>query len=118
MIKKVLNITRVKQDLLRLVASGEDEIVITRDYEPVGMLIPSAPQMDHAAPVLMVLGAKPCRPEIREACFAALRETAGTGFRELFLSTVSRLRGILILLPTWISGRWRPRRRSSRLLPS
>lgn len=85
MIKKVLNITRVKQDLLRLVASGEDEIVITRDYEPVGMLIPSAPQMDHAAPVLMVLGAKPCRPEIREACFAALRETAGRFSRIIFV---------------------------------
>ena len=49
MIKKVLNITRVKQDLLRLVASGDGDMVITKDYEPVGTLIPRVPRMDHAA---------------------------------------------------------------------
>ncbi|MBN2332138.1 MAG: hypothetical protein JXO49_08640 [Deltaproteobacteria bacterium] len=85
MIKKVLNITRVKQDLLRLVAMGGGEMVVTRDYEPVATLIPRAPQMDHAAPVLMVLGAKACQLEVREACYAALRRVAGRFSRIIFV---------------------------------
>ncbi|HDS16727.1 MAG TPA: hypothetical protein ENN66_09025 [Proteobacteria bacterium] len=65
MIRKALNITTVKHDLLRLVAGGGEEIVITKAGVPVATLTPGAAPEKSKLPVLIMLGAKPCAAELR-----------------------------------------------------
>ncbi|MBN2231895.1 MAG: NTP transferase domain-containing protein [Deltaproteobacteria bacterium] len=77
MITRVLNITAVKRDLLRLVDADAPDVVVTRGGEPVGRLLPGVqPEVEPRRPALVVLGAKPCEPAVREACCRSIRRVA------------------------------------------
>jgi CTP:molybdopterin cytidylyltransferase MocA len=77
MITRVLNVTAVKRELLRLVDPGTADVVITRGGEPIARLEPGAcPEVDLLRPALVVLAAKPCAPAAREDSCRSIRAVA------------------------------------------
>ncbi|MBW1645685.1 MAG: NTP transferase domain-containing protein [Deltaproteobacteria bacterium] len=74
--KKIINITTAKHHLLQLVNDLEEEIIITRDGEPVAVLAPPRPAAAAGRPVLIVLGARKCSPTASEQSIAAINRAA------------------------------------------
>ncbi len=74
--KKVINITTAKHNLLKIIAELEEDIIITRDYQPVAVLSRIPGDADQKKPALIVLAAKPCDHHTRAKSLAAVNESA------------------------------------------
>jgi CTP:molybdopterin cytidylyltransferase MocA len=74
--KKLMNITSAKRDLLRLVNELQGEVIITRDSRPVARLsrLPAAPAT--GKPALILLAARPCEARIKQESIANLDAVA------------------------------------------
>lgn len=74
--KKVINITTAKRNLLKIIAELDGDMIITKDYQPVAMLSPMASDTTQAKPSLIVLGAKKCAQHTKVKSITALNESA------------------------------------------
>ncbi len=63
--KKVINITTAKHNLLKIITELKEDIIITRDYQPIATLSPISPNREQKKPALIVLGAKQCESSVR-----------------------------------------------------
>ncbi len=81
--KKVINITTAKHNLLKIITGLKEDIIITRDYQPVAVLSPVARNTTQKKPTLIVLGAKRCAPPVRTESIKAINEAA-----KLFSKTI------------------------------
>ncbi len=81
--KKVINITTAKHNLLKIITELKEDIIITRDYQPVAVLSPVARNTTQKKPTLIVLGAKRCAPPVRTESIKAINEAA-----KLFSKTI------------------------------
>lgn len=74
--KKVINITTAKHNLLKIIAELEEDIIITRDYHPVAMLSSIPQDRAQRKPALIVLAAKQCNRHTRIKSIDAINESA------------------------------------------
>ena len=74
--KKVINITTAKHTLLKIIAELEEDIIITRDYQPVAMLSPMPQNTAEQKPALIVLAAKQCGRHTRMESITAINTSA------------------------------------------
>ena len=81
--KKVINITTAKHNLLKIIAGLEAEVIITKDYRPVAVLSPMPKKTARRKPVLLVLAARACDRRVRRQSINNINEVAA-----LFSKTV------------------------------
>jgi len=81
--KKVINITSAKHNLLKIIAELEEDIIITRDYQPVAVLSPLPGDATQKKPALIVLAAKQCDHHTRMKSINRINDSA-----KLFNKTV------------------------------
>jgi CTP:molybdopterin cytidylyltransferase MocA len=75
--KKVINITSAKHNLLKIITELEGEVIITRDYRPVAVLSPLPGNAVHKKPALIVLAARQCEPPTMKYSLSAINASAG-----------------------------------------
>ncbi len=75
--KKVINITAAKHNLLKIITELEGEVIITRDCQPVAVLSPLPQNGAREKPALIVLAARQCEPPTRKNSLAAINASAG-----------------------------------------
>ncbi len=75
--KKVVNITAAKHNLLKIIGNLEAEVIITRDYEPVAVLAPLREENSDRRPALIVLGAKPCPEDVSRRSIEQINRAGG-----------------------------------------
>lgn len=77
MMRRALNITATKRDLLRLVADGGSDIIITRSGEPQATLQPAYPITgNRELPFLIILAARPSGARQIDKSFALYQRIA------------------------------------------
>jgi CTP:molybdopterin cytidylyltransferase MocA len=81
--KKVINITTAKHKLLKIIAELEEDIIITKDYQPVAVLSPMSRNTAQQKPALIVLAARQCDHHTRMKSITVINGSA-----KLFNKTV------------------------------